>query len=68
MSLQAHIDRLVEQHKSLDKEIEKLEASGHYDDSHLRDLKKQKLHLKDEIDKLRQNKANVGKMRKIANG
>lgn len=45
--------RLVAQHKSLDREIDKMESSGHFDEEQLKELKKRKLALRDEIHNLR---------------
>lgn len=46
------IKHLEEEHHALDKKIKGLEATGVYEDEHLHELKKQKLHLKDEIETL----------------
>lgn len=43
------IRHLEEAHRALDKQIENLEKNGLYEDLKLDDLKKQRLHLKDEI-------------------
>jgi uncharacterized protein YdcH (DUF465 family) len=43
------IKHLEEAHRALDKQIENLEKNGLYEDLKLEDLKKQRLHLKDEI-------------------
>ena len=56
MSLQKHIDKLANEHKALDKEIEKMESRGNFDDLALHELKKRKLQLKDEITKLKAQK------------
>ena len=56
MSLQKHIDKLANQHKALDKEIEKMESSGNFDDLALHELKKRKLQLKDAIARLKSQK------------
>lgn len=47
------IRHLEETHRILDNEIFKLEKSGSYSDEHLQHLKKKKLHLKDEIAKMK---------------
>ena len=43
------IKHLEEAHRALDKKIDTLEKNGLYEDLHLEELKKQRLHLKDEI-------------------
>ncbi len=43
------IKHLEEGHRALDKRIDTLEKNGLYEDLHLEELKKQRLHLKDEI-------------------
>ena len=53
MSLDAHIDELAEKHRELDRRIEKEEASPGSDDVTIHELKKEKLRLKDEMERLR---------------
>ena len=43
------IKHLEEAHRVLDKQIDTLEKNGLFEDLKLEDLKKQRLHLKDEI-------------------
>lgn len=43
-----HLNRLVEKHKILDKEVIQMQIN-HASDFKIRELKKQKLHLKEEI-------------------
>ncbi len=43
------IKHLEEEHHSLNKKIDGLERTGIFDDLELENLKKQRLHLKDEI-------------------
>lgn len=43
------IKHLEEAHRSLDKQIDTLEKNGLFEDLKLEDLKKQRLHLKDQI-------------------
>lgn len=43
------IKHLEETHRILNKKIDGLEKTGVYDDTELENLKKQRLHLKDEI-------------------
>jgi len=52
-SLNAHIGSLEEKHEALKKEIVTLENEKIYDDMQMNALKRQKLHLKDEIEKCR---------------
>ena len=45
-----HIDRLIQKHKELNKIIDEVEAGReHMDDLELEKLKKEKLHIKDEV-------------------
>jgi uncharacterized protein YdcH (DUF465 family) len=48
-----HLVTLEHQHKELDKKIDGLEKSGVFEDEHLQGLKKQRLHLRDEIAKIK---------------
>ncbi len=43
------IKHLEEAHRALDKQIDTLEKNGLFEDLRLEDLKKKRLHLKDEI-------------------
>lgn len=43
------IKHLEEAHRALDKQIDNLEKNGLFEDLKLEDLKKKRLHLKDEI-------------------
>lgn len=49
-SLEAHLDELVKKHRKLDEEVEQL--STRYISAELRQLKTQKLWLKDEIHRI----------------
>jgi len=53
MSLDAHLSELSEKHRELDRRIEQEEARPGSDDVSLHELKKEKLALKDRIEKLR---------------
>jgi len=53
MSLDAHIDELAEKHRELDRRIEKEEAHPGSDDVSIHELKKEKLRLKDEMERLK---------------
>ena len=46
---QHKIKHLEETHRVLDKQIDSMERTGIYDDLKIEELKKQRLHLKDEI-------------------
>ena len=46
---QNRIKHLEEAHRVLDKQIDSMEKTGIYDDLKIEELKKQRLHLKDEI-------------------
>jgi uncharacterized protein YdcH (DUF465 family) len=46
---QNKIKHLEETHRVLDKQIDSMERTGIYDDLKIEELKKQRLHLKDEI-------------------
>jgi uncharacterized protein YdcH (DUF465 family) len=46
---EARIKHLEEAHRALDKQVDALEKNGLFEDLKLEDLKKQRLHLKDEI-------------------
>jgi len=50
--LEGRLEALREQHRDLDSAIASLESSGIGDQLRLRRLKKQKLHLKDEISRI----------------
>jgi len=65
MSLTNRIRKLESDHKDLDLRVNTLESSGHFDDDELRDLKKRKLRIKDELEILRRTNSSVRKMRKI---
>ena len=43
---------LEEEHARLDKKIDQMIREGKYEDNNIHDLKKQRLHLRDEIAKL----------------
>jgi len=44
---------LEEEHHKLDKQIDQIICEGKYEDNSMHDLKKQRLHLRDEIVKLK---------------
>ena len=47
--LNHHLTKLEEKHWHLNKDIDLMERSGRYDDVEIQNLKKERLHLKDEI-------------------
>ena len=53
--LNTRLKKLEEEHAALNKRIDGLESTGVFDDVTLEVLKKQKLHLRDEIIKLKYN-------------
>ena len=48
-----HLKHLEEEHAKLNKRIDGLEKTGVFDDVNIEDLKKHRLHLKDEIAKIK---------------
>ena len=53
MSIQSHIAELTRRHQALEREIQAVKLSPSIDDLRLAELKRKKLVLKDEIEKLR---------------
>jgi len=51
--LQNRLRHLEEEHAQLDKRIDGMESTGVFDDTALEVLKKQRLHIRDEIVKLK---------------
>lgn len=47
--LNHHLAKLEEKHWHLNKDIDLMERTGKYDDVEIQNLKKERLHLKDEI-------------------
>ena len=54
MSLQSHLAELEKRHRALEAEITEALAHPSIDDLTIRELKRRKLHVKDEIVRLRQ--------------
>jgi len=48
-----HLHRLEEEHARINKRIDGMESTGVFDDTTMEVLKKQRLHLKDEIAKIK---------------
>lgn len=55
MALQGHIQELAEKHKKLDQLIDAEMAHPDWDEARVVALKKQKLRIKDELERLRQS-------------
>ncbi len=53
MAVEAHISELSQRHRVLDEKIEKEQSRPLIDDVKLSELKRKKLHLKDEINRLK---------------
>mgnify|MGYP000897100103 CR=1 FL=1 len=53
MALEAHLSELSEKHRALDRKIEEEASRPTADDLLIADLKRQKLRLKDEIERLK---------------
>lgn len=49
MNIQSHLDNLIRKHKTLDKEIKRIETSAFTNQARLLELKKRKLQVKDDI-------------------
>jgi len=52
MSLSSHLEELRKKHDSLSQEVEQAQRSPAFDDIQITTLKKQKLKLKEEIERL----------------
>lgn len=59
MSIQAHLEDLEQQHAALKSVIEQAKQHPSVDDLELAELKRRKLHLKDEITRLKSTSAAV---------
>lgn len=53
MKMETHLKRLLDKHLSLDKEIQHAKHFSSTDDFRLHEMKKQKLRLKEEIERLK---------------
>ena len=56
MSLESHLSELERRHEALKREIEEAQTHPGFDDMEVAALKRRKLHVKDEIAKLRHHK------------
>jgi len=52
MSLSSHLTELRKKHEHLSQEVEAAQRSPGFDDLHVTELKKQKLKIKEEIERL----------------
>ena len=52
--LQHHADHLKIKHQILDDEIDRMEQTGSFEDNKIRQLKLDRLHLKEEIDRTKE--------------
>ncbi len=52
MSLSSHLEELRKKHETLSQEVEQAQRSPAFDDLQLTNLKKQKLKIKEEIERL----------------
>jgi len=59
MSLQSHLTELERRHQALDRELNSLIASPSSGDTEIAELKRRKLHLKDEIARLKAENTSV---------
>lgn len=59
MAVEAHLAELVEKHRALERSIEEEMARPYADDLRVAELKKKKLRLKEEIERLRTQAAPV---------
>ena len=53
MSIESHLEQLVKKHGALEHEIAEALAHPSVNDSTVTDLKRKKLHIKEEIEKLK---------------
>jgi hypothetical protein len=53
MSMQAHVAELERRHQALDRELKAEMSHPGSDETRIADLKRRKLHLKDEINRLK---------------
>ena len=53
MATQTHLRNLLTKHSRLDQDIQKFETTAFFNDSKLHELKRKKLRIKEEIEKLR---------------
>jgi hypothetical protein len=61
MTIQTHLAELERRHQALDDEIAEALTHNSSDDLKIAELKRQKLHLKDEIERLQRENAGIDK-------
>jgi len=54
MTIAGRIKHLEKEHAEIDKKIDGMELTGRYTDDHMSKLKKQRLHIKEDLAKLQQ--------------
>ena len=54
MNVQAHLSELEKRHQAIERELDDAKTHPSFDDLKLTELKRKKLQLKDEIERLRQ--------------
>jgi hypothetical protein len=54
MMIKNRIAHLEDQHYALDRQVDQMEQTGNFSDKQIAELKKKRLHFKDEIAKLKQ--------------
>ncbi len=54
MSIESHLVELVRRHQALEREIERERNHPATSDTQIKELKRKKLHLKEEIERLKQ--------------
>ena len=54
MTLPGRLKHLEKEHAQLDKKIDKMEQTGMFTDEHMTKLKKQRLHVKEDIAKIQE--------------
>ncbi|WP_029353148.1 DUF465 domain-containing protein [Bosea sp. 117] len=59
MSMQAHVAELERRHQALDKELKEALSHPGTDENRIADIKRRKLHIKDEITRLRSAPSSV---------
>jgi hypothetical protein len=59
MSIQAHLAELLRRHQALDSEIAEARQHPSVDDLQIAELKRRKLQVKDEIERLRGNSTSI---------
>jgi hypothetical protein len=57
MTIAGRIKHLEKEHTKLDKQIDSMETNGVFSDEHLTKLKKQRLHVKEDLVKLQEQLA-----------